>query len=412
MPVSPRPKHKLRVPRPKRGAVTLLLGTRKGAFALRSDGERQAWTLGAPWFLGHVVHHVVLDARDGETVLAAARTGHLGPTIFRSHDKGKSWKEARKPPAFDPPPGAGEAPSLQSAAPGNFPEEPTALAARVVNHTFWLTPAHESEPDAWYAGTSPQGLFKSRDGGKTWKPVNGFNQHPDLDRWTGGEQDGTPDGPKLHSILVDPRDAGHLYVGLSSGGVFESLDSGKSWAPLNAGCAADFLPGAAREYGHDPHQVVLAASNPDRLWQQNHCGVYRMDREDGVWVRVGENLPAEVGDIGFPIVVSPFDPDIAWVFPMDGTDVWPRTAPDGRPALWRTTDGGASWERQDRGLPGENAWWTVKRQCLAHDLHDPLGLYLGTTSGEVWGSINGGRTWKCLARHLPHIYSVEVAGVL
>jgi len=386
------PKHKLRVPRPKRGAVTLLVGTRKGAFALKSDSERQAWALGEPWFLGHVVHHVVLDPRDGVTVLAAARTGHLGPTVFRSEDKGQTWKEARKPPAFDP--------------------APPGLSTRVVNHTFWLTPGHESEPDAWYAGTSPQGLFKSRDGGKTWKPVNGFNQHPDLDRWTGGEQDGTPDGPKLHSILVDPRDAGHLYVGLSSGGVFESVDAGKSWAPLNAGCAADFLPGAALEYGHDPHRVAFAASNPDRLWQQNHCGVYRMDREEGRWERVGANLPAEVGDIGFPLVVSPFDPDTVWVFPMDGTDVWPRTAPSGRPALWRTTDGGASWERQDRGLPSENAWWTVKRQCLAQDLHDPLGLYLGTTSGEVWGSINNGRSWKCLARHLPHIYSVEVLGVL
>lgn len=392
MPAAPRPKHKLRVPRPKRGTVTLLIGTRKGAFALKSDSERQAWALGEPWFLGHVVHHVVLDPRDGETILAAARTGHLGPTIFRSTDKGKSWKEARKPPAFDP--------------------APSGLSARVVNHTFWLTPAHDSEPDTWYAGTSPQGLFKSRDGGKSWKPVNGFNQHPDLDRWTGGEQDGTPDGPKLHSILVDPRDAAHLYVGLSSGGVFESLDGGQSWAPLNAGCAADFLPGAAHEYGHDPHRVVCAASNPDRLWQQNHCGVYRMDREDGVWVRVGKNLPADIGDIGFPLVVSPFDPDTAWVFPMDGTDVWPRTAPGGRPAVWRTTDGGASWERQDRGLPSEKAWWTVKRQSLSRDLHDPLGLYLGTTSGEVWGSINSGRTWKCLARHLPHIYSVEVAGVL
>lgn len=394
MPAAPRPKHKLRVPRPKRGAVTLLIGTRKGAFALRSDADRQAWSLGAPWFLGHVVHHVVLDPRDGATVLAAARTGHLGPTIFRSEDKGRTWKEARRPPAFDP------------------PAEGSELAVRTVNHTFWLTPAHASEPGAWYAGTSPQGLFRSRDGGRTWKPVNGFNRHPRLDQWTGGEEDGTPDGPKLHSILVDPRDAAHLYVGLSSGGVFESHDAGRSWAPLNAGCAADFLPGDAHEHGHDPHCVVLAGSNPDRLWQQNHCGVYRMDREEGVWVRVGASLPAEVGDIGFPIVVSPFDPDTAWVFPMDGTDVWPRTAPGGRPAVWRTTDGGASWERQERGLPGENAFWTVKRQCMAQDMHDPLGLYLGTTSGEVWGSVNGGRSWKCLVRHLPHIYSLEVAGVL
>lgn len=388
---APRPKHKLRVPRPKRGAVTLLIGTRKGAFALKSDPERRAWRLSEPWFLGSVVHHIVLDPRDGNTVLAAARTGHLGPTIQRSEDKGKTWKEARRPPAFD------------------APRE--GQAERVVGHTFWITPGHASEPKVWYAGTSPQGLFKSTTDGKTWRPVNGFNQHLEVDRWTGGAQDGTPDGPKLHSILVDPRDAAHLYIALSSGGVFESLDAGKSWAPLNEGCAMDFLPGPPLEYGHDPHCVVAAASNPDRLWQQNHCGVYRMDRETGRWERVGVNLPADVGDIGFPIVVSPFDPDMAWVFPMDGTDVWPRTSPGGAPAVWRTSNGGAKWERQDRGLPSAQAWWTVKRQCMAHDQHDPLGLYLGTTSGEVWGSANGGRSWKCLARHLPHIYSIEAAGV-
>lgn len=387
-----RPKHTIPVPRPKRGSVTLLIGTRKGAFLLKSDAERQTFTLGPPHFLGHIVHHMVLDPRDGETVLAAARTGHLGPTIFRSEDRGKTWKEARRPPAFEP--------------------SPEPLLQRAVDHTFWLTPGHENEPGVWYAGTAPHGLFRTRDGGKTWKPVNGFNHHPDLDRWSGGEQDGTPDGPKLHSILVDPRDPNHLYVALSSGGVFESVDGGKGWEPRNAGVAADFLPPGEHAFGHDPHCVRYAPSNPDRLWQQNHCGVYRMDREEGRWVRVGANMPSEVGDIGFPILVSPFDPDTAWIFPMDGTDVWPRTPPGGRPAVYRTTDGGARWDRLDRGFPSGHAYWTVKRQALAHDQHDPLGLYLGTTSGEVWGSINQGKTWKCLARHLPHIYSIEVAGVL
>jgi len=392
---APRPKHTLQVPRPKRGAVTLLIGTRKGAFALRSEAERKEWTVSAPWFLGSTVHHIVRDPRVGATTLAAARTVHHGPTIFRSEDKGKTWDEARRPPTFDAP--------------------LSGTAARVVNHTFWLTPGHPLEPGVWYAGTSPQGLFKSRDDGKTWKPVNGLNQHPELERWTGDEQDGPPDGPQLHSILVDPRDPRHLYVGLSQGGVFESADGGGSWGPLNRGCAADFLPSGPRdperEFGHDPHCVTLAPSNPDRLWQQNRCGVYLMDREVGTWARVGANLPADIGDIGFPIVVSPFDPDMAWVFPMDGSDDWPRTAPGGSPAVWRTSDCGASWERQDRGLPKDNAWWTVKRQCLTQDRHDPLGLYLGTTSGEIWGSINGGRSWKCLARHLPHVYSVSVAGV-
>ena len=391
-----RPKHKLRVPRARRGAVKLLVGTRKGAFAVESDTDRKKWELTETWFLGSVVNHVVMDPRDERTVLATVRSGHLGPTLLRSEDGGKKWREVRRPPAFD--------------------EAPPELAQRTVNHVFWLTPGPDSEPGTWYAGTSPQGLFRSTDGGKSWRPVNGLHHHPDFDRWTGGEQDGTPDGPKLHSVVVDPRDGAHLYVGMSSGGVFESTDSGASWVPLNRGLEADFMApredGQEHEFGHDPHLVTAARTNPDRLWQQNHCGVYRMDREEGRWERVGAALPKDVGDIGFPIVSSPFDPDTAWVFPMDGTDVWPRTSPGGAPAVYRTEDAGSSWARQDAGFPREHAWWTVKRQCMAQDQHDPLGLYLGTSSGEIWASTQAGKRWKNIVRHLPHIYSVEVAGVV
>lgn len=388
------PKHKLRVPRPRKGAVQLLVGTRKGAFRLKSDPDRKQWAVHADWFLGQTVHHLVSDPRERSVLLCAARTGHLGPTIFRSENSGKTWKEASKPPAFDPPKDGQQ--------------------LRTVNHTFWLTPGHASEPGVWYAGTSPQGLFRSRDAGKTWKPVVGLNSHPDLDKWTGGDKDGTPDGPKLHSILVDPRDPDHLTVGMSSGGVFESLNRGRSWEPINKGCAAEFLPEGEADYGHDPHCVVQAPTNPDRLWQQNHCGIYAMDRVEGEereWRRVGESMPEDVGDIGFPIVVHPADPDTAWVFPMDGTDVWPRTSPDAAPAVYRTKNGGKAWTRQDKGMPDEHGYWTVKRQCMAHDGHDPLGLFLGTTNGEVWGSINEGRTWKNIARHLPHVYSLECVGI-
>lgn len=374
---------------PATGPVTLLIATRKGAWLLKGDRERRSWAIDGPVFLGHIVHHLVADPRQQGTLLMAVRTGHLGPTVFRSTDDGKSWKEASRPPAFA--------------------KAPEGQQGRVVDHVFWLTPGHPSEPDVWYAGTSPQGLFRSEDSGETWQPVTGFNDHPMRPQWTGGEQDGTPDGPKMHSILIDPRDPHHMYLGMSSGGVFESVDQGRDWKPLNAGCRADFFPDPFPEYGHDPHRMLLHPQEPDILYQQNHCGIYRMERQEGTWVRIGEHMPQEVGDIGFPLVLHPRDPQTVWVFPMDGTEVWPRVSPGGQPAAYVTRDSGQTWQRLDRGLPSSQAWFTVMRQAMTADAHEPLGLYFGTTSGEVWASTNEGAEWICIARHLPQIYAVEAA---
>jgi hypothetical protein len=367
----------------KAAGVTLHIATRKGLWRLKGDSTRRTWTLAGPHFLGHVVHHALVDPRDGRTLLVAARTGHLGPTVFRSPDRGRTWAEAVSPPAF---------------APGG---------GRVVDHTFWLTPGHASEPGVWYAGTSPQGLFRSADGGATWAGVAGFNDHPRRRDWCGGDQDGTPDGGKLHSIIVDPVDPRHLYIGMSSGGIFESTDAGEGWTPLNGGVRADFLPQPTPEFGHDPHCVRQHPLEPDRLYHQNHCGLYRLDRPSRTWRDIGASMPKSVGAIGFPLALHPRDPETLWVFPMDGSDVWPRTAPKGRPAVYRSVNGGVTWQRQAAGFPPAQAWWTVKRQAMTTDRMPAVGVYFGTTSGEVWGSRDEGRTWKCLARHLPQIYAVE-----
>jgi photosystem II stability/assembly factor-like uncharacterized protein len=371
------------------GPVVLLVATRKGAWILHGDAKRQTWRVDGPHFLGHVISHLVLDPRDGRTLLAAARTGHLGPTVFRSTDFGRSWTEAARPPAFA--------------------KAPVGETGRAVDHTFWLAPSVASEPGVWYAGTSPQGLFRSEDGGVTWAPFSTLNDDPQFREWMGTVQDGTPDGPKLHSILVDPRDARHLHIAMSGGGVHQSTDAGQTWTPRVAGLKVVEGFDPTDIAFHDPHCVRRCPTRPDRLYQQNHCGIFRQDRPDADWISIGDAMPAKVGAIGFPMVVHPRDADTAWVFPMDGSDVWPRVSPQGRPAAYVTRNAGRTWQRQDSGFPRNQAWWTVKRQAMCADAGDPVGLYLGTTSGELWVSRDEGAAWAPLAQHLPEIYALDVA---
>ena len=452
--------------------LALLVGTRKGAFILIADAQRRRFALGDPHFLGANVHHLVIDPRDGRTLLAAARPGRGGPTVYRSSDLGRSWKESSRPPAFprieepsaaspgvsgthasatawgparasEVPLGAALAagtaagPTYDPAAlyetasarpswdlaPAAARPDPAARAAdssrsaagappssRAVEATFWLTPGHATQSGVWWAGTMPSGLFRSTDDGDTWEGIDGFNRNPMRQPWEPPYFAGTPEGPITHSILIDPRDARHLYVGLSTGGLFETWDMGATWSPLNRGVAADFLPEGS-EYGHDPHSVALHPRRPDRLYQANRCGLYRLDRPAESWVRIGQNMPQEVGDIGFPIVLHPRDPDTAWIVPMDGSAGGSRTSPGGRPAVYRTRDAGATWERQDHGLPREHAWFTVKRQAMASDSRGPVGLYFGTTGGEIWMSGDEGATWRSLVSHLPQINSIVAAEV-
>ncbi len=366
--------------------MKLLVATKKGAFTLTSK-DRRKWELSGPILFGNVIYHCVQDPRDPKRILIAGSAGHLGHTIYRSVNGGKAFKEVSKPPAF--------------------PKKET--GGRVVEHTFWLQPGHASQPGVWYAGTSPQGLFRSEDHGDTWQEVEGFNNHPMRPKWCADGEQGPPDGARLHSINIDPRDANHMYIGMSSGGVFESLDAGASWAPLNQGCAAEFLPTPDAEYGHDPHCVRIHPLNPDRIYQQNHCGIYRIDRPANRWTRIGDNMPKKIGDIGFGVVLHPRDIDTCWVFPMDGTQVWPRTSPGGKPAIYKTTSGGKKWTRQDKGLPAEQGWFTVYRQAFTGDAGKPVGLYFGTTGGEVWASRDEGESWKQIAAHLPRVHALECA---
>lgn len=375
--------------RPRRSSAgpTLLVGSRKGIFVYRGDAARRTWKLGGPYFLGQIVHHVVADPRDGRTWLAAVSSGHLGPTIQRTTDGGKTWTEAKRPPAF---------------------AKVEGQDGRSVAFTSWLTPGNPGDPGLWYAGVSPHALFRSTDGGDTWEEVTGFASGVIANPEWKEVFFPVPEGGMTHSVLVDPRDGAHLYVSVSTGGSFESRDAGATWTPLNRGVASDFSPVKDPVVGQDPHCMAFSPTAPDRLWQQNHCGIYRLDRPGEVWTRIGDHMPKGVGDIGFPIVPHPRDADTAWVVPMDGTTSWPRTSVAGRPAVFRTTDAGRSWQRQDRGLP-KQGWLTVKRLAFCADHADPVGLYLGSTSGTIWHSRDEGRTWRVLAEHLPHLFSLTIA---
>ena len=206
--------------------LALLVATRKGLWIMRGDSTRKTWKLDGPKFLGQIINHAVLDPRDKRTLLVAASTGHLGPTMHRSTDAGRTFKEVKQPPAFA--------------------KAPEGEKGRSVAHTFWLTPAHANEPSVWYAGTSPQGLFRTDDGGETWAPFSIINDDSQYREWMGTVQDGTPDGPKLHSIIVDPRDPQHLYFGMSGGGVHETRDGGATWKVMIDGM--DVVEG----FGFDP----------------------------------------------------------------------------------------------------------------------------------------------------------------
>lgn len=380
-------------PAPRRASasrgIVMLVGTRKGAFVMRSDTSRRIWKLEGPHHFGCVVTHVVADPREPKVWLAAVKTGHLGPTVFRTSDAGKTWKEAKNPPAF--------------------PKAPEGEQGRAVDTVFWLTPGGADEPGVWWAGTNPHGLFRSEDGGETWTEVTALSAYlASLDHSKEAFMP-TPGGAITHSILVDPRDSAHLYVSMSVGGTFESRDRGATWKPMNKGVAIDYMPGQEFEYGQDPHCVVASPVNPDRLYQQNHCGIYRIDRPSNEWIRIGKNMPKAIGDIGFVIVTHPRDADRVWVIPMDGTTVWPRTSIGGKPAVFGSDNAGRSWKRLDRGLPRANAWHTVYRQGFACDTAKPLGLYFGTSSGQLWASRDEGGSWTKICEDLPAILSVEIA---
>ena len=354
-----------------RGTV-ILVGTRKGAFILDGDASRRSWSIRGPYCEGFSIHDVSYD-RSAGAILAGGGSPWFGPAVWRSVDLGATWTHSSAGLTY------GDAgPNL----------------TRVWNVT--------AAAGVIYAGVEPAGLFRSEDGGRTWTHVEGLRAHPTRPDWQPGQG-----GLICHTIVPDPADSGHLWVGISAVGVFETRDGGASWSARNRGVRADFIPGPAPDFGQCVHKVALAAGEPATLYQQNHCGVYRSVDAGVTWTEITAGLPSE---FGFSIGTHPRDPGTVWVMPLNGADKG-RFAPDAKPAVWRTQDRGASWTRLDRGLPPRDAYVSVLREAMAVDELEPAGVYIGTSTGQLYGSADEGETWTAIAEHLPPIASVDVAVV-
>jgi photosystem II stability/assembly factor-like uncharacterized protein len=349
------------------GAV-ILAGTRKGLFLLKSrDDDRRDWTVEGPLLTGWDVFHAIVDPRDG-VLYACTNNFVYGATLHRSNDLGKSWERTEQL---------------------GLPEE----SGLKLEKTWHVEPGHPSEPDTLWLGGAPGVLFRSDDGGMSFEPNRALLEHPTRGQWNPGAG-----GLCCHSIQLDPSNPRTLYIGISAAGVFRSDDGGESWTPANSGTAADFLPDKHPEVGQCVHKVLAHAARPERLWQQNHCGVYRSDDRGESWERLdGNGLPS---DFGFGLALDPDDPDVAYVVPEESAEN--RVTCDGRLGVYRTGDGGASWELVADGLP-EPAWVAVLREGMSFDAK---GVYVGTQSGSVFVRPQGGG-WIEAARHLPPVLSVE-----
>jgi photosystem II stability/assembly factor-like uncharacterized protein len=400
--------------------IILLVGTRKGAWVY-SSSDRRKWEISEPILPGWSFYHMSADLRERTPRLyAAANHWAWGRSVAKSTDLGKTWDYRSEGLAFPPDMKdfiAGLPKRTDSAAPGEW----TNTAPGTIGNVWCVAPGHEGEPGVVFAGTQPAGLFRSEDWGHSWAPVESINRHPSRRYWSG-----TGGGDScIHSIHVDPRDARHLYLCVASGGTYESKDNGETWNlithkavvtnPLGSKLMQELVQEFPQELppGMDPaaidelHKMRLDAKNPDRLWGQAHFGVFRSDDGGASWDDVTEGLPSFHG---FPIAVTRHEPDAAFVVPLDyGQDNF-RVSP-GQFTVYRTRDSGKSWEPLTKGLPGPNDYQSVYREGLDTDGLDPEGVYVGTSNGEVYASADCGESWMRLPGTLPPVLSVTAVAL-
>jgi photosystem II stability/assembly factor-like uncharacterized protein len=359
--------------------VILSIGTKKGLFVAEASKARRAFTLRGPFGSGVGVYSTLIDTRGTPRLYASSCNPFFGMKVLRSTDLGKTFKETKSAPAFPKEDGRSVA-NIWSLEPGNGKKE------------LWC-------------GVEPASLFRSRDAGDSWEMVEGISNHEHARKWQPGNG-----GLCMHTIV---RDGSRIHLGISTGGHYLSEDGGQTFHASNAGVGAGFVPDPYPEFGQCVHKIAGHKDAPGRFYMQNHggwpdrpgIGVLRSDDHGHTWRSIAQGLPS---DFGFPIVVHPHDADTVYVMPLEGET---RTCPGGAPAVWRSENGGGSWNRLARGLPKKESFFTVLRDGLDIDELKSPALYFGTTTGQVWMGRDGGEEWSCLFDSLPPVHCVKVAVV-
>jgi photosystem II stability/assembly factor-like uncharacterized protein len=363
---------------PKKGDVVVLVGTMKGAFVFCSDKSRKRWKVGGPYSIGSPVYTMAYDARRGRNRLWwAQQSFRWGCTLVSSDNFGKKVTE---PQAYSV----------------KFPED-----SGLTLKNIWQLQMPADQPDTIYCGVEPSALFVSRDAGKSWSPVEGLLNHPHRAKWTPGGG-----GQCLHTIVPHPTDKNRMTIAMSTGGVYRTKDGGATWEARNQGVRAEFMPEKYPEFGQCVHKVVRDPTNPNRLFLQNHWGLYRSDDDGDTWKDIAHGVPS---DFGFAMVSHPRDAETAYIVPIESDEY--RCTPEGKLRVYRTRNGGKSWEALTRGLPQKDALETVLRDSMGADSLDPAGIYFGTRSGHVYGSHDEGKSWQVIHSGLPAVVCVKAAVV-
>ena len=381
--------------------VRVLVGTKKGAFILSADGKRRNWEVSGPYFAGWEIYHLKGSSVDPNRIYASQSSGWFGQIIQRSDDGGKTWNTPGSSPE-------------ELKGPGGFPRGESnkfVYAGDAGTHKWYDGTAHPwefkriwhlepslTDPNTVYAGAEDAAIFKTTDGGKTWKEL------PGLRRTKGHLWQPGAGGMAVHTILLDPGNPDRIYVAISAAGAFRTEDGGKTWKPINRGLKSNFeLPDPDAEVGHCVHRIARHPSRPDVLFMQKHWDVLRTDNAGDLWKEVSGNLPT---DFGFPIDVHAHEPETIYVVPIKSdSEHYP---PDGKLRVYRSRTGGNEWEALTKGLPQAHCYVNVLRDAMAVDTLEPCGIYFGTTGGQVYGSADGGDSWAPIVRDLPSVVSVEV----